>query len=361
MAPIFKYIIENWVSLLLCIFFGIVIGVLSNKIIHKSTQEDNISDEKGKGLTKKISISIIYIIMMIFMLVSFFIGDKQFSISTGIIYTLVLMMVLVFYDSVESFSLGNLVTLKKEIKKKNDEVKQLSKDNSELRSQILSVVTASISNQNKIVLGFGDSWLKNAKLESASQDEKYEEETNIDNQQTNDGDNYSKNDTFHGWERSKFARAIDEKSVKKYAESLKLNEFELYNKVKFADEISDKDPIMEPSIVFDAYLKRPLEELFINVISSMPNINIFYRIYYMISIVVQYAQANNISAKVILLVPIFPDVTLSKMYPHRNQIREIERLKNKFKPAVKNGFLEIMEINFSEEECNNIIKGIKTE
>ena len=45
----------------------------------------------------------------------------------------------------------------------------------------------------------------------------------------------------------------------------------------------------------------------------------------MISIIIQYEQVNNISAKLILLIPIFPENVILKIYPHRNQTREMER------------------------------------
>ena len=49
--------------------------------------------------------------------------------------------------------------------RKLTQVEKLTNDNSELRTQMVSVMSASITNQNRnqVFLGIGEAWLKNAK------------------------------------------------------------------------------------------------------------------------------------------------------------------------------------------------------
>lgn len=111
---------------------------------------------------------------------------------------------------------------------------------------------------------------------------------------------------------------------------------------------------MESKLIYDAYLKRPLDELFIETVSSTPSPSINYRLYYMISMVVQYAQINNKSAKFILLVPQYPTMWAERILPHRKQEKDLERLQNTFQPAIKNGFLEVKIIEISDEDCQEV-------
>ena len=82
----------------------------------------------------------------------------------------------------------------------------------------------------------------------------------------------------------------------------------------------------------------------------------------MISLILQYAKSNKKSAKLVLLTPSIPDNIQSQLYSGvhgRNIYRELERLRANFQPAIQNGFLEIVAIDFSEEECNTIIDDIR--
>ena len=313
----------------------------------------------------KIAMVFLFAIMAVIALVAFFVGEPKYSISGGIICILGLMLFVVFSDSIEDFSIANLITLKKEIKAKDNEVSKLSSENTELRTQLTSIVSASIHNQNlnNVVLGFGDSFLKYARVEQVKEEE---DETagstsvasSTDTDLNNPTNNESSERPSSSFLRSQFFRYAEPLILSKYAALKEIPNEQVQKHVRFANYLDTKDPIMEHRAIFDAYIKRPLEEVFIESAYLNAHVNAYYRWYYMISLILQYAKTNQKSAKLVLLTPRLPPSIEAQFFSgplRRNLERDIERVRNNFQPAIQNGFLEIVVIDFTEDECSTII------
>ncbi len=315
---------------------------------------------KKKSCFFKLVTSILFIMMVAFVLLDFFSSEPKFVVSSEIVYVFGLIILLLLSDSVESLSIGNIITMKKEVKQKREEVKKLTSENSELRTQIFSIMTASISNQNRnqIILGIGEKWLKGAEIEHANEEE-ITEENNATNDTIMDDKNVHIVEEKVRFNRFEFLRNIEQLTIEKFARNQSIASDSIQRDVKFAERFSSEDPIMDQKIIFDGYIKRPLEELFVETMSNFRSGQICYRLYYMISTIIQYARINNKAAKLIILIPSFSEKWSKKLLPYANFQREIERIEMIFKPAIKNGFLEIRIIDFKDEECDMIEKNIE--
>ncbi len=261
-------------------------------------------------------------------------------------------------DSVETFSIGSILTLKKEVKSKKEEVEKLTNDNRELRTQIISIMATSITNQNRnqVFLDLGEEWMKNAKVEEVIKDDS---EGSGSAECSDENPSESMGTVSHQTleQRMRFRRYIEKDIIKKFADKNDIASNMVQYDVKFSLQFSGGDPIMEQVETFDAYIKRPFEELFVEAINGSSSKSTYYRIYYIISLVVRYAQVNNKAAKLILLMPKYTDDWVARFYGEsrvRSLERDIQRLQMVFQPALKNGFLEIKYIDYSEKECAEI-------
>ena len=368
MNILLNFIKEYWLEFLVG-FIGIILGVfviiLAKRLINHIKSKS--SRERKTIHFPKVAMWLLFVIMATIVLVSFFVGDPKFSISAGIICVLGLMVFVIFSDSIEDFSIANIVTLKKEVKDKKEQVSKLSSENSELRTQLTSIVSASIHNQNlnNVVLGIGDSFLKYAQVEQATREEV--NKSSADEHSAQEHDETSTEDMQKirkaSFLRSRFYAKADQKMLDKFAFINELPPENMQHNVRFAKYLDANDEIMEYRAIFDGYIKRPFEEIFIECSHGIVSIHTYYRFYYMISLILQYARSNKKSAKLVLLVPNIPNEILSQYFNFGHtysQEKELERLRDNFQPAIQNGFLELVTIDFTEEECISIINSIQT-
>ena len=357
-GTLLSFLKSNWTTVIvaaLCLMIGSVITFF----VMRSTRNEALNQDKNRSRFSKIAIIVLFSIMTLFALFSFFGNKYGYSISTGIVYIFALMIFLLISDSVETFSLGNLLTLSKKVKEKEKEVDKLSSENNQLRTQIVSIATASISNNNhnQVIIDLSKA-LKGVNIESAVEGDREKIEINQEAADNNEALSHSEKRYFSGYNRNLFVRITEKKAIEKFAVINGIDFSSIQTNAKFSEQFTYGNPIMEDRLVYDAYLKRPLDELFIESVHLTASIVMNYRLYYMISMVVQYAQINNKSAKMILLVPNYPEKWAERVLPNRNQQKDLERLKTIFQPAIRNGFLEIKEINFSAQECLEIEKEI---
>lgn len=349
---------NNWKIILISIgslLIGCCFTILAHHINKlKSTPENQT---KKRNLFSKIAIAVLFFMMATLVLFSFFGSSYNFSISNGIVYVFCLMFLLLVSDSIETFSIGNIITLRKKIEEREKEVKKLSTENSELRTQIVSIASASITNtnHNQVIVDLSRA-LKGVNIESATTDDNIEDNSSHEIEEATPP--YVDSNSWSGIKRSKFMRLVEKRTIHKFALKNDIDPNLIQSNVKFSEQFTYGNPIMESKLIYAAYLKRPLEELFIETTNFSASILLNYRMYYMISMIVHYAEINNKSAKLILLIPKYPEEWAEKVLPHNNQLRSLERLQNTFQPAIKNGFLEIKVMDFSAEECVSIEKEI---
>ena len=213
---------------------------------------------------------------------------------------------------------------------------------------------------NSIILGFGDAYLKYAHLESVKKEEASDEKSVDSNSDIPLGEDVKKADSG-GYKRSRFFSLAGQSLIEKFASMNNIPLENIQQNVRFAKYLDSSDPIMEYRAVFDGYLKRPIDEVFFECTHSLIGPYVYYKFYYMISLVIHYARINKKSAKLVLLTPKYPPAFLLELYgdsPARNIDKELERLRNNFNPAIQNGFLEIVPIEYTLDECIKMLASI---
>lgn len=78
-------------------------------------------ENKSNNKSKKafyVFLAILSAIMIGMAIVSFFLGEPQYAISNGIIFVFATIAILLVFDSIESLSVGNILSLKQRLRRK---------------------------------------------------------------------------------------------------------------------------------------------------------------------------------------------------------------------------------------------------
>lgn len=332
-------------------------------------------------------IRVLIVLFIVFLgylvLTSFTKSQPPFSISTGIITLLLLITILILSEAFDNFSVGKLLSISREIKKKEEEVGKVKKENAELRDNIIQVTTMfgqiqAQSNSNTNVV-LAPEWISQmlgvVKAQQKQEDEELEEfgeettskttesevkietETNTNfNTNGTQVPNPEDNDQQKYLDRKRerlLWRYLESEAISKYIKKHDIPETEIVREVQFSPAIMGLDPIMERRIVFDGYLKTPSKETFIEVRRNMSHsIMMLDRIYVLLTKIWIYRHAKKTQAELILLIVEVPHLDEQNPTVHRLK-NGTERFLEAFQPAIANGVLRVETIIFTEEELVN--------
>ena len=258
--------------------------------------------EKNVNIFSRVLVIGIIVFIAMLLLLSFFGGESKFSLTVESIVLVALLVVLALSEMFDNFNIVNLISIKKEKVEKEKELKEIKNENRVLRTQLINVVSNTISNKNTNIFGFSKDNLAQIvgieQAESSAIEEKKEEDVASAN-----------NNFVNRSERwRELMPKIEKIALDRFCAQFKIPRLSVVREVKFSNEFVGFDPIMDKNIIFDAYYKTPQEELFIEVkiMFSLISINIF-SIYYIVSRVYYYRKANQSHARVILIIPHLPE------------------------------------------------------
>lgn len=299
-----------------------------------------------------IFLAILSVIMIVMAVTSFLFGEPQYAISNGIIFVFVTIAILLVFDSIESLSIGNIISLKTKVKEKEKEVDKLSAENAQLRNQFISVMATTLNKQSVYVGYPKDYVVEKADKKDSEEDESPSNEKSNTNNSNTDAPTRSHNN------RRVIMPLLEKLLIDRFKESNGIADINLRKDVKITNIGISSDPIIERDIVYDAYIKRPLDEIFIEISNGvMGGSMLDFRLYFMISRVYYYSQANKVKAKMILILPQFTEEYISKHFEETvfySSSRYIQRLKDTFRPAIQNELFEIVEIKITDEDMEKI-------
>ncbi len=324
-------------------YIALFLVLVSLCIVPKASVEETESIGKEDKSATKIAAGILAAIILGVAIISFVKGSPQYVISDGMIYLFSLIIILLVWDSVESFSLSNIVTLTKRVKDKEKEVQLLSSENKELRANFLSII------QNKQIFNVEINNGK-AQVEPAIQDDSNNADNDLEFDKVDTIIEIDPNDDRNVRRRAIMPELVSQKAIEKFADKNNISPKELQRNVKFSQSFIEKDPIMSRNAIFDAYIKRSLDEIFIEV--KFPSMVMDERIYYMLSQINRYVNTNKVNAKLVIILPKFSKNGLEMVVGHagRNQERLPSSMRSRYKQAIENGLLEIAEIEIADEE-----------
>ena len=309
-----------------------------------------------------IFLSVMSVVMIAMAIVSFLGSEPRYTISNGIIFVFVAIAILLVFDSIESLSIGNVLSLKTKVKEKEKEVDKLNAENVQLRNQFISVMTTTFRNNssNQVYVGFpADYRVQNADGQDADE----EEISATENEQQRSADNDAGERNFNYTDRRMINSNLKELLIRRFKEENNIADIDLRREVKIANVGNISDPITEKDIVYDAYIRRPMDEIFIEIsISTIPSLTFDYRLYFMISRIYYYSQVNKVKSKMILVFPKYTDSYVEKnpgRFRSSSSDDFVKRLHEMYAPAIQNELLEIVEINVTDEEMADIESKVK--
>jgi len=314
----------------------------------------------------RISIYVLAAFIAGLIVTGFLLGEPKYHLSAEIISLILIVLVLFLSESFNNLSIGKLLTLSKENKEKLKENSGLKQENTELRNQLINVAT-NVSQSQVTYNGLSPELLKALNVVPAGEsDKEAKSKFEADPEPVEQTDSKAKPVCQepqkselqqlmpNGLSRMRLMRTLEPDSIANFCKSIGINSEEIRHEVRFASAFEGLDPIMEKSVVFDAYYQLEEKELFFEVIrSDMLRPDRMYYLYQMLTKLFLYRKAKGSSAELILILVELPEEVRSRM---GGGDRSLERLKAQFAPAVANKLLRIETVKYTEEELLEIIK-----
>lgn len=324
----------------------------------KKRKHDGV-DKKESNKGKKffyIFLSILSVTMIAMAIVSFVHGEPKYALSNGIIFVFALIAILLVFDSIESLNIGNVLSLKTKVKEKEKEVDKLNAENIQLRNQFISVMQTSFNNQSTNNLFFN--YPKDYRVENADKKENEDEEVIESESKSSSTDNNKDEQIISHQKRRKITAHLEKFLLERFKEDNSIVNSMLREDVKIASIGVASDPIIERDIIYDAYIKRPLDEIFIEISPGLtPSLLLDFKLYFMISRVYYYSQSNKVKAKMILVIPKYTETYINKhseSFKYQTPTKFAQRIKEVYSPAIQNDLFEVVEIEVSDDEMQKL-------
>ncbi|RXK08038.1 hypothetical protein [Halarcobacter bivalviorum] len=265
--------------------------------------------------------------------------EPKGSISTGMITLIILLVLIVLSESFDNFSVAKLFTVTRELESKETSIDKLDKQNTELRRELVNVVTSISQNQSSTnIIGLSDDIAKRIGVEKATEDEITDKRT----EETEDTINSSQQ-TYRRINHQK----LEEIAFTKFLRQCNLSEYNLIKEAKLVTQFSGIDAISNIQPIYDGYINTGESEIFVEIKASR-GISPLLReqIYLMLNKIYLYNKIKNANAHLnLLLVPL----NVGSGADLRNK-RHADRIKEFFEPAIVKGLLKIIELEFNEDE-----------
>lgn len=314
--------------------------------------------KSSKSLLEILSISLFAIFLTALIAISFFKNQVPYDFSAGMITVILIIVVLILSGGFDNIQIGTILSLKRQVNQKSNELESAKDENQVLRENIIKLSSTMIQKQNQSVTNVNGINLnelaqflgvRESKSAEANIEKEFENESNLQNEKC-----FTSKAEVTG-EKSKaravqFMKFIESEAIERYIEDSGYSVSDLTMNVEFTPLIADLDPIMDKNTRFDAYLKSFNREYFIEVRMIMRNnFSMLYTIYMKLSQILIYRNTKHVSAKMLLLVPIIEENEFIES--GRFDADSFERLIRYFSPAIKNDLLEVKKIIFSETDA----------
>lgn len=283
---------------------------------------------------------------------SFFLAEPKHQITAGIITLISIVVILALSESFNKLSLGKILSLSREIEKKQEENSTVKNENKELRQELFKIVSNVQQSQvNNTFNTPPEAWLKLLGVVKAEADGEDDSETEDEPTQSEAQRSIVENRSQEQEDvrsRSRLRRHAVDAGLKKFVSKLPVSDSQFVDHVEFSSAFHAIDPIMDRRIVFDGYLKQGESEVFVEARHKDMNTSMFFdRLYIMLSKINLYREAKNTKAELLLL------LVETKWYESDDRRNMYDRFIEYFQPAIKNGLLRIEHIDVSEEEASD--------
>ncbi|MBB1440522.1 hypothetical protein H5202_17965 [Shewanella sp. SG41-4] len=292
---------------------------------------DNTEKRSNRFVRSMIVAFCILIVAMIAF--SYFHIEPRGEINSGVITLLLILLILVLSETFDNFSIGKLISISKEVKKKDVEVQKLEKDKANLLNQLITISNTQNQTQQHTNV-YGDYHAsKIATVERATEQEVQAKEIDEEERTRSPQPEYRVD-----W------RKIELLAMEKYIVTKGIHSANVIPEAKLVTQFHGIDPVSNHQPIFDGYYKNEDKEIFVE---FRPNRGMHMmlrdRIYMMLSKLNHYQNVKGVNAHLDLVWLNIPD--------EEPRLRAIDRFLQDFEPAIASGLLRISEIDFSEDEA----------
>lgn len=274
---------------------------------------------------------------------SFLSLEPKGTISAGIVTLTVLLVAIVLSESFDNFSVGKFLTMSKEIKVKDTSIDRLSTENTELRRELISVVTSVSQNQSSTnIIGLPDDLAKRMGVEKATEEE-------ISNKRTEE--NEESTERTRPVRKKVNHQKLEELVFSHFLQKKNLTNYDLIQEAKLVTQFNGIDSVSNIHPIYDGYINTGESEIFIEIkVSRATSIMMRERIYLMLNKIYLYNKVKKANAHLNLLIV---DIEGEENDSVRNQ-RNTNRIKEFFEPSIVNGLLRIVPIELSASEIEGL-------
>lgn len=265
---------------------------------------------------------------------SYFLVEPKGEINSGIITLLLVLLVLVLSESFDNFSVGKLISISREAKKKDKVVQKLEKDKSDLLNQLITISSTQNQTQQHTNVYGDHNAPKGATVERATEQEVQAKETDDEEIKTAPQREYRTD-----W------RKVESVAMAKYIEKKGIHSANVIPEAKLVTQFHGIDPVSNHQPIFDGYYKNDDKEIFVE---FRPNRGVHMmlreRIYMMLSKLNHYQNVKGVDTHL--------DLVWLNISDEEYGGRPVERFLQDFEPAIASGLLRISEIDISQEEMS---------
>lgn len=308
-------------------------------------------------------------------------GNTPPSITSGMITVLLLITVLILSESFDNLSIGKILSLTREVKLKDEEIKTTKHENAQLRENLIQLSSTMFQKQTQ------NTWNINGPLgvvpaKAESKEIELEEEVAENDSGTAQiipGTPAGKQEGVASSQETaaqtaapqqgisqpqlpalpnfEVRRRLDKFAIEKYLEGKQLPLSDLIREVEFTSAFQGIDPISDRKIVFDGYIKTPYKEYFLEVRhNSFIMMHMMDRIYVQLAKILFYRQAKKVKAELVVLFSKLPGETEAGRRPGFVNIEKFIQL---FQPAIASELLRIETIEFTPEDIKQMEEELK--
>ncbi len=312
------------------------------------------------------------VLLTVLICLHFWRANPAYGISNGLIILVGIMTLVVLSEGFSSLSLGQFISLNKQVKEAEKDKFELRKDNSELRVALVNLATnVSQSQVTTNINGASIPMLQKVlgviPAEDSSDKEKEEEIKHpLEGVQGNaklpqpelraqaiGQDEVGGQSSDHRFKR-RVMEKLEDLLFEKFSSKYSLPLIEISRDVQFGSGAESIDPIMDRRTLFDGYIKTQQREYFIEVRhTGLQSVFIADRVYVMLAKILFYRQAKKSEAELVLLIPEMPETDPTDQRISSNRFFEW------FKPAMSNNLLRVERFNISAAEYKEIQEQVK--
>lgn len=264
------------------------------------------------------------------------------DLGNGVLVVLALLVVLVLSESFNSFSIGSLFSLSREIEKRKAEVSDLKAENRELRSQVISIATNISQRQTSTnIVGLPQDLARMFTVTAAEEKEVREKQ---------DAEQPAPEEAAPRATAPRIdRRKLEQRAIQQFLKNNDFEQFPLVREAKLMAQVELLDPVSTTSPIFDAYLNSLDAEIFVEVqVVSRHSGMLFFRerLYVMLTKLSHYKALKKSN--------VFMSLVLVTMPGEGARTNQVSRLFSEFQPAISGGLLRIVEIGFSEADLADL-------